>query len=159
MPHKDPEVRKEWNKKYYIDKREEIRSKQNAYYEKYYEEQHEQVRERINVRRAERQLTDPIYVIAKNLRRRLQHALAGRVKKGSAVRDLGCTVPELKEHIEKQFQPGMSWKNYGIKGWTIDHIKALANFDLENRQQFIEASHFTNLQPMWHIDNIIKSDN
>ena len=75
---------------------------------------------------------------------------------GSAVRDLGCSVEELKRHLEKQFQPKMNWENYGLYGWHIDHIKPLVNFDLTNREQFLEACHYTNLQPLWAEDNLSK---
>jgi len=34
--------------------------------------------------------------------------------------------------------------------------KALANFDLTDRQQFLEANHYTNLRPLWAEDNLKK---
>ena len=48
----------------------------------------------------------------------------------------------------------MSWDNYGIEGWHMDHIIALANFDLQDPEQFKRACHYTNLQPMWAKENI-----
>jgi hypothetical protein len=54
----------------------------------------------------------------------------------------------------------MSWDNYGNKEWqwNIDHIKPLSKFDLTNREQLLEAVNFRNLQPLWHLDNIKKSN-
>jgi len=72
------------------------------------------------------------------------------------VQDLGCTIDELKLYLEAQFEPWMTWDNYGYYGWHIDHIKPLANFDLTNRDQFLEACHYTNLQPMFWHDNLTK---
>jgi len=46
--------------------------------------------------------------------------------------------------------------NYSYTGWHIDHKKALANFDLTDREQFLQAMHYTNLQPLWAKDNISK---
>ena len=46
----------------------------------------------------------------------------------------------------------MSWENYGKK-WHIDHIIPLASFDLTNRQQFLQACHYINLQPLWVSDH------
>jgi hypothetical protein len=68
-------------------------------------------------------------------------------KAGSAVRDLGCTIPELMVYLEARFQEGMSWENYGA--WHLDHIKPLVLFDLTDREQFLQAAHYTNLQPLW----------
>jgi hypothetical protein len=50
----------------------------------------------------------------------------------------------------------MSWSNWSLKGWHIDHIKALSKFDLTNREQLLEACHYTNLQPLWAAENMSK---
>src|SRR5258706_3820855 len=92
--------------------------------------------------------------MADNLRARLRMAIKTNAKIGSAVRDLGCSVSELMAHLEIKFQPGMTWENWG--SWHIDHIKPLASFDLTNREQFLIACHYTNLQPLWASDNLAK---
>lgn len=84
----------------------------------------------------------------------VREKLKGRRKAGSAVKDLGCTLLELMDHLESQFQEGMNWDNYGE--WHIDHIKPLANYDLTNEEEFKEVVHYTNLQPLWAIDNLSK---
>jgi hypothetical protein len=56
-----------------------------------------------------------------SIRSRLVGALKDCAKSGSAVRDLGCTIPELKVHIEKQFQQGMTWDNWNKT--TIDQTQ------------------------------------
>ena len=53
----------------------------------------------------------------------------------------------------------MSWENHSQTGWHIDHIKPLSRFDLSDREQFLEACHYSNLQPLWAEDNLSKSDN
>jgi hypothetical protein len=98
------------------------------------------------------------YRLGISLRTRLYQALKGNYKTGSAVKDLGCTIEELKAHLESQFQNGMSWDNYGLKGWHIDHIIPLASFDLTNREEFLKACHYGNLQPLWAKDNLSKGD-
>jgi len=102
--------------------------------------------------------TDIQYKLSCNLRSRLNTAFNSNYKDGSAVRDLGCTIEKLKQHLESKFQPGMTWDNWTTDGWHIDHIKPLASFDLTDRKQLLEACHYTNLQPLWAKDNIIKSD-
>lgn len=69
---------------------------------------------------------------------------------------LGCSVAELRQHIEKQFEPWMTWENHGQYGWHIDHIKPLAAFELSDPKQFAAASHYTNLQPMHWKKNLSK---
>jgi hypothetical protein len=93
------------------------------------------------------------------LRSRLNSAIKNNQKIGSAVEDLGCSIEELKAHIESKFQDGMSWDNWSKDGWHIDHIVPLASFDLTNEEEFKKACHYTNLQPLWAEENYEKSDN
>jgi len=98
------------------------------------------------------------FKLKERLRHRLYIAIKNNSKNGSAVKDLGCTIPELKEYLEKLFSNGMTWENWGLKGWHIDHKKPLSSFDLTNRKELIKAVHYTNLQPMWGIENLKKSN-
>ena len=103
---------------------------------------------------------DPIFRLKKNMRNRLNQAIKNNQKKGSVIDDLGCSIEYFKEIITKRFYPCpnsnkiMTWDNYGE--WHIDHIKALANFDLTNKKEFKKAVHYTNLQPLWAKDNFYK---
>ena len=101
----------------------------------------------------ERIKNNPNFRIARLLRRRLYNAVKCK-KAGSAVDDCGCTVDVLRLHLEKQFKEGMSWSNYGE--WHVDHIKPLGLFDLSDREQFLEACHYTNLRPLWKLDNLCR---
>lgn len=92
-----------------------------------------------------------MYRLSCRLRIRLNKALNGNYRNGSAVRDLGCTIEALKSWLQYQFQPGMTWDNYGE--WEIDHVKPLASFDLMDRNQLLEACNWYNLQPMWRNNN------
>jgi len=94
--------------------------------------------------------------VAANLRTRLCMATRHEWRGGSAVRDLGCSIKEFKVYLESRFQPGMTWENYGVKGWHIDHIQPLSKFDLLDRDQLIKACNYTNLQPLWATDNLSK---
>lgn len=102
--------------------------------------------------------TDVNFKLQSSLRHRLWDALKHNFKSGSAVQDLGCTIPELKIYLENQFELGMTWQNWSPFGWHIDHKQALTNFDLTDREQFLKACHYTNLQPMWWLENIRKSN-
>lgn len=98
------------------------------------------------------------------LRARLNEAIRNNHKTGSAVSDLGCSIEELKKHLESQFHHNpetgeiMSWENHSRDGWHIDHIRPLASFDLSNADQLKEACRYTNLQPLWCKNNLSKGD-
>lgn len=98
--------------------------------------------------------TDVNFRLSSNLRHRLWSA----IKAGSHVKDLGCTIEELRVYLESKFQNGMSWENYGVHGWHLDHIKPLSKFDLSDRGQFLLACHYSNLQPLWAEENIRKGN-
>jgi len=66
---------------------------------------------------------------------------------------LGCSVQEAKLYIESLWLPGMSWENYTVNGWHIDHIKPVNTFDLTDPEQQKVCFHYTNLRPLWATDN------
>lgn len=129
----------------------EYNKQYNKQYGKQYRKDHtEEKRQYLNNRKK----TDINFKLGCYLRTRLYIAIKRNFKSGSAVRDLGCSIPELKLHLESQFQPGMTWDNYGK--WHIDHINPLVTFDLTDREQLLDAVHFTNLQPLWASENLHK---
>jgi hypothetical protein len=69
----------------------------------------------------------------------------------------GCDIDWLSAWLEIQFLPGMTWENYGIHGWHIDHIRPCASFDLTDSKQQKLCFHWTNLQPLWASENCSKS--
>lgn len=91
--------------------------------------------------------TDPIFKLKRILRNRLFQAIKRNQKKGSAVKDLGCSIEFLKQYLEAKFYAGMTWNNWG-KIWELDHIIPLWKFDLTDREQFLIANNYENLQPL-----------
>ncbi|MEN3369961.1 MAG: hypothetical protein V7609_2104 [Verrucomicrobiota bacterium] len=67
---------------------------------------------------------------------------------------LGCSLTEFGHYLESKFLPFMSWENR--RHWHIDHERPLASFDLTDPEQQKRAFHYTNLQPLWAIDNLRK---
>jgi hypothetical protein len=102
--------------------------------------------------------TDPLYKLIFNTRGRLRafYKASNIRKTNNTFIMVGCTPEFLKQHLEKQFKPGMTWKNNTRDGWHVDHIVpislAMSSEDVE------KLSHYTNLQPMWAIDNFKKSN-
>lgn len=91
--------------------------------------------------------------IAESSRVRMRIAL-GKEKSRSTTEYIGCSWEELRSHLESQFKEGMTWDNYGLYGWHIDHIIPLAS--AESIEDLIPLLHFTNLQPLWAIENMKK---
>ena len=129
-----------------------IHRKENVEYYKNYRKEHAAPKNK------ERYANDIQYKLGRRIRGRLWNLISREQKVGSAVHDLGCTLEELKIHLENQFKEGMNWDNWKPDGWHIDHIKPLSKFDLTDPVQFKEAVHYTNLQPLWWNENLEKSD-
>ena len=153
--YKNVEKRKSYNyARYYGEKHEYILKQKSEYVRRPEVRKHRS--EYSNTYSKERRKNDIQFRLGLLLRCRLNDIFRGGGKYGSAVRDLGCSLTELKAYLEQKFEPEMSWKNHGHKGWHIDHVFPLSRFDLSNREQFMRACHYTNLQPLWWQDNLSK---
>ena len=97
------------------------------------------------------------YAVAQNLRCRLNNSLRSRnlSQSQSVLALIGCSIDELKSHLESQFLEGMTWTNWTTDGWHIDHIRPCASFEDPADPR---CWHYTNLQPLWAKDNLRKSD-
>lgn len=93
------------------------------------------------------------------LRRRISLALKHKWKHGRTIELLGCSIPDFRIYLESKFETGMSWENYGRTGWHIDHIMPCAIFDLSKPEHQKLCFHFSNMQPMWARENLIKGKN
>jgi hypothetical protein len=96
-------------------------------------------KEKLAERWKERYYSEPEFRLLNSLRSRLYMAVTGKgMKKSAKTMDLlDCSIEYLREHIESQFEEGMSWDNHSIHGWHIDHIRPCASFDLskENSEE------------------------
>ncbi len=140
-------------KQRYKNKKEQIKARTNAYY---YANK-EIVLEKQLKRQKERLKTDAEFHIRRKLRNRLYCALKRKAwKKDTKFADyIGCTLEHLKTHLESKFTDGMSWENKGK--WHIDHIIPLDS--AQTVEELYKLCHYTNLQPLWAIDNIKKGVN
>lgn len=102
--------------------------------------------------------TDLNFKLTKILRGRLGIAIKGKAKAASSLELLGCSVEHLKAWLEFWMKPGMTWENYGYRGWHIDHKKPCASFDLTKLEEQKKCFHYTNLQPLWAQENLSKGD-
>ena len=130
------EAQKQWWSEYRQKNKKRIRANNKAYHE--------------------RHKNKPEFKLVKNLRERLRSALKGFNKSGNTMLLVGCSIKELKAHLEKQFKPNMTWNNYGQ--WHIDHIKPCSKFNLLDPAAQLQCFHFTNLQPLWAVENLSKGN-
>ncbi len=124
----------------------------------YYQANKEKLATMRRVRENNLRKIDPIFKIKSNLSRRLRECLGSKGKSKRTLQYVGLTAKQLKEYIESRFQCGMSWNNYGINGWTIDHTLPVTSFDHSDEEQIKKCWHYTNLKPMWHAENLKKRD-
>lgn len=162
-----PEKRKQIWANYYAKNKERLLEKNKtanmsperlakvrAYSKKYAPIQLEKQRQR-------RKNLTPEQKMARIVRNRFAKAVI-RAKKGvkwCLTSELsGCTIVELRQHIEKQFLPGMNWGNHGNGHgkWNIDHIVPLAKFDMTKKEEQLKAFHYSNLRPLWFMDNMAR---
>lgn len=122
---------------------------------RYRERNPEKVKE-INRKYSQKYHTDAGYRLTVLMRSRTNSALKKNVKSKTLLQLLGCSIEHFKEHLERQFTPGMSWKNQGE--WHVDHIIPCSKFDLSNPEHQRACFHYTNMQPLWGKDNLKKSN-
>ncbi len=88
----------------------------------------------------------------------MHSALKGSLKNEHTLNLLGCSIEDFRKHIELQWESWMSWENHGKKTWHIDHIIPIDSFDLTKEEEQKKCFHYTNMQPMYWRDNLIKSN-
>ena len=86
-----------------------------------------------------------------NIRRMLKQSSIG--KSQSTIEYLGCTPNHFMDYLLLKMTPDMTMDNI-----HIDHIKPVSRFNLHDHDDFLDCSHYTNLQPLLAKDNMSKSN-
>jgi len=161
---------------YYIDNRAEKINCQKQYYQnnkksrknynkQYYQEHKEDIIKQITEKAKERRKNDPIFKLRKRISgdiwKMLKHN--GGTKNASILKFISYSIKDLKEHLEKQFEPWMTWQNWGSYNkdswddnnsstwvWNIDHIIPHHNFKYTSMedQSFKDCWALSNLRPL-----------
>ena len=154
---------REWhhnNKEYVSAKNKEYRKKNKKQLQQadkeYAEKNKERIRDYKYYWEIEQRENNPMFVIKQRCRCRIRNFLRmhGHHKKAKTTQMIGCSWEELMTHLESQFLDGMTWDNRSE--WHIDHRLPLAAATTE--EEVMKLCHYTNLQPMWGEDNLIKND-
>ena len=163
---KNKEKRKKALAEYYLKNKEKLKEyrTENAsrisQVDKVYNKRPEVIAKR-KERIKQRRLEDNMFRIREGVR----HSVVGsfrRVLNGDYNKNLntesilGCTIEEFISYIESKFTQGMSFDNYGHKGWHLDHIVPVSKASTE--EEIYALCRYTNYQPLWWKDNLIKSN-
>jgi len=102
---------------------------------------------------------NPWFKLISNFRSAIYTSLRKR-KETPSFKLLDYSINDLIKHLEKQFEDGMNWNNYGNKldQWSVDHVIPISafNFKKETDIDFKRCWRLSNLRPMWHIENLKK---
>ena len=130
----------EYNKLWIISNKETIRKTSNEY--------------RINKRK-----TDPLFKFSCDIRSLIGGSFRRRnCKKPIKTEEiLGCSIKEFQEYIIVKCPKGITLENFNMYEYHIDHIIPLSTANSE--EEVIKLCHYTNLQPLWCKDNLMKSNN
>jgi hypothetical protein len=138
--------------------RQENKEKISSSNKRYYQENKEKIVQQKVVYKRNLRKTNPAYKIRTNISRCINKALRKQssTKDGSCLSKFPYTMIELRQHLEAQFQPGMSWENYGQ--WHIDHIipQSKLLYTSMDDENFKKCWALENLQPLWAVDNLKK---
>lgn len=139
---------KDYLNQYYSQWREQNKDYLKTYREGYKERRRSIERERRN--------SEPLYKMGVYLRNRTLSAFKSKRwnKNNKTQHILGADYETIFNHIQSRFKGGMSWDNFGE--WQIDHIIPLASANTE--EELIGLCHYTNLQPLWAEENLIKGN-
>ena len=107
-------------------------------------------KERLAEKEKIRKQTDPLYKLRKSMSSMISICLKkwGGKKGTKSITIIGIGYEGLRKHFESQFEPWMSWDNYGKYkigtfnyGWDIDHIIPTSTAKTEEELLKLAAQH------------------
>lgn len=109
-------------------------------------------------REKERMLVDDLYKCKRKITKSIGCVIRENIHKTNYKKDtktieiLGCSFEYFKSYIENNFEPWMTWENYGIYngefnyGWDFDHIIPITK--AVDKDEVLRLNHYTNFQPL-----------
>lgn len=173
--------------KYYQENKDQANQRKSELYQenkqsildnrqKYYIENKALIKKNVKEYQKSRRQTDPAFKLRQYVSSVIFQALRkdGGSKFGHSVLEyLPFTPEELKEHLEKQFEPWMTWDNQGVYKsneyyendsstwtWHVDHIipQSVLPYSSMDDDNFQKCWALSNLRPLKSIDNIKKGN-
>lgn len=143
-------VKNQYFKEYYVKNK----ARKTAYSKDYYKDNKPVIVQKVAAYQRKRTAEDIAYALRRSVRARTSFAIRnlGAGLSQSSMNLIGCSAEALKAHLESQFLDGMNWDNRSL--WHIDHITPLSS--ATTRQELEALCHYSNLQPLWAVDNLRK---
>jgi hypothetical protein len=141
-------------KKKYRAARNHSWKKEIEYNKKWKESNKEKVKKHVNTL-YHKKYSNPSYKIHTNMKTLINSYI--RLKRYDFfIKEIGYSIRDLMNYIEKLFEPGMSWDNRS--SWHIDHIEPLCSFNTQKKgdEEFRKCWALSNLRPLWPRDNHLK---
>jgi len=100
----------------------------------------------------------PIFKLRCKVKKRIMAAIkSSKLKKRHSIIELlGCSIIDFQKYLQSQFNSGMTWENYGFRGWHMDHKIPLSS--AKTQEELEKLFHYTNIQPLWWYDNLSKKN-
>ena len=103
--------------------------------------------------------TDKHFLMKDRIQGMIRRGLKKNYKRSNAEIFLGCTLAEFRKYFESLFCDGMTWDIFVSGGMIqIDHIVPCASFNLQKKADQKKCFHYSNLQPLWGKENLLKRD-
>jgi hypothetical protein len=157
---------KEYRRQYYLKNKKRILAvnklwaknnieKKKSIWRIYYYKNSKKLNQKKIKYRNEVDAKDPYFRLYTCIRTRINKVIKNNIKCKKTLDLLGIpNLKFLKNYLESKFKPGMSWEKRGLI--HIDHIIPCASFDLTDKKQQVKCFHYSNLQPLWAKENLIK---
>lgn len=145
------------NKEPYLKRSKEQKIRLGDDYREYQRNYKRKNRKELNAKYLHKLKTDPKTKLRHTLRGRFRKLIKGYHKQNSVLAYIGCDIDFLKEYLSSKFKNGMTWENHGTV-WHIDHIIPCVSFDFNCEEDLKKCWHYTNLQPLYALENLIKGD-
>lgn len=146
----------EYHKKYQEENKDKIREYKREYFQLNKDKIYKKSKQRMIDWARNKLHTDIDFKLRQYLRNRVRDALKRNSKFETTMNLVGCSLENLKLHLQNHFKNDMSWSNHGK--WEIDHIIPCASFDLSKTSEQKKCFHYSNLQPLWMEENRTKSN-
>jgi hypothetical protein len=133
--------------------------KRRVIFKKYYKENYSKVLKSHKLYMRRKRATDPKFRLKQNLRTSVAQMCRENniTARPSTTWLLSISKQKFIQYLEKQFRKGMDWDNYG-RIWNVDHRMPINHFNIGDPKQLLQCQHYSNFQPLFGWENIMKGN-